>query len=257
MISNTVIDLLEENYRLYNRPEFIEPDPLGIPHKFSKLQDIEISGFFAAMLAWGQRVTIINNCRKLMTLMDNAPHAFVVGHSETDLKRFLSFAHRTFNATDLLYFIAFFKDHYSKNSSLEQAFTAHIKPGDVTIENALTGFHHYFFSLENAPARTRKHVSTPGRKSTCKRLNMYLRWMVRTNADGVDLGVWKNISPAQLLCPLDVHVERISRKLGLLKRPQRDWQAVLELTNNLRLIDPADPVRFDIALFGMGLNDVF
>lgn len=250
-----VVELLEENYLLYDRPSFIEKDPISIPHRFSKKQDIEIAAFFAAMLAWGQRTTIINNCNRLMDLMDNAPHAFVLQHTDKDLQRFESFVHRTFNATDLLYCIAFFRWYYLEHTSLEDAFAIALHSTDAHAGPAISGFHQLFFSLPDAPQRTRKHIATPERGSTCKRMNMYLRWMVRKDVHGVDFGIWDKISPSQLLCPLDVHVERVARKLGLLTRKQRDWMAVLELTDKLREIDPIDPVRFDFALFGMGIHD--
>ena len=212
MKKNKLIEFLNEKVRLYNQPSFISEDPISVPHRFTKKQDIEIAGFFAAIFAWGNRTTIINKSNVLMKLMDDAPYAFCTGHSNNDLKRLLSFKHRTFNTTDLLYFIEFFKWHYSKHSSLETAFTMH----GETVEEMLTGFHHYFFSLEDAPPRTRKHIASPEKGSTCKRLNMFLRWMVRRDEAGVDFGLWRQISPAQLLIPLDVHVERVARRLGLL-----------------------------------------
>lgn len=250
-----LVALLEENYRLYNRPYFIEQDPISVPHRFRQKQDIEIAGFYAAILAWGQRKTIIANANRLMALMDDAPHDFILHHKEKDLERMLSFVHRTFNATDLLYSIAFFRQYYAANESLEQAFSRFLTPGSTDIGPGIAGFHDLFFNLPDAPSRTRKHIPTPLRGSTCKRLCMYLRWMVRRDEQGVDFGIWQQITPAQLLCPLDVHVERIARRLGLLHRKPRDWQAVLELTAQLRSVDPIDPVRYDFALFGMGLHD--
>ncbi len=247
-------DLLEAQVALYNQPAFIENDPISIPHQFSKQQDIEMMGFWASMLAWGLRKTIINKCQQLVDLMDGAPHQFIMEHEEKDLKRFEVFKHRTFNATDTLYFIHFFKHHYAQSDSLETAFSRHLSPTDVHIGPALIGFHDYFFSLEDAPHRTRKHVATPSRKSTCKRLCMFLRWMVRQDDSGVDFGIWQTIRPSQLLCPLDVHVERVGRKLGLIERKQRDWRTTLELTENLRVFDRDDPVKYDYALFGMGVN---
>ena len=184
--------------------------------------------------------------------MEHAPHDFILNHQETELKRFLDFKHRTFNATDVLYFIEFFKQHFSKYDSLEAAFVN--QKSDLNTEHALTYFHQHFFSLEGAPQRTRKHVATPIRGSTCKRLNMFLRWMVRKDKNGVDFGLWKKIKPAQLLIPLDVHVDRTARELGLIKRPQTDWQTVLELTDTLRSFDAVDPVKYDFALFGMSMD---
>ena len=249
-----VFELLEEKYREYNKPAFLDNDPVNIPHRFSKKQDIEIAGFFAATLAWGQRVTIIRNTNRLMEWMDESPHDFMLNHQEKDLKRFVGFVHRTFNDTDLLYFIEFFKWFYSQHDSLEEAFTGSLSKKAIHTESALIGFHELFFSLEDHPRRTHKHIPTPIRKSTCKRLNMYLRWMVRQDKSKVDFGIWKKIKPTQLLCPLDVHVERHARRLGLISRKQTDWQTVLELTENLRQFDPTDPVKYDFALFGMGVE---
>jgi len=237
----------------HNRPDFIDNDPILIPHQFSKLQDIEIMAFWTSMLAWGQRKTIINKSQELIELIDDAPHDFMVHHEEKDRARFETFKHRTFQPIDCLYFIEFFQQFYRKNESLETAFSQFIKPTDDHIGNGLIGFHNLFFSLEHAPHRTRKHVSTPVRKSSCKRLNMFLRWMVRQDDKGVDFGLWKNISSSQLLMPLDVHVDRIARRLGLLTRKQTDWLSVLELTENLRQFDAEDPVKYDFALFGVGV----
>jgi len=246
---------LDEKVELYNRPQFIADDPIQIPHRFTKLQDVEIMGFWTAILAWGQRKTIINKANELVELMDGAPHDFMVNHSESDRKRFLDFKHRTFQVTDTLYFLEFLQYFYKKNNSLETAFTQFFDDNDETVERALTGFHDLFFSLDVAPTRTRKHIATPVRKSSCKRLNMFLRWMVRDDDKGVDLGLWKGIKPAQLLMPLDVHVERVGRSLGLINRKQRDWKTVLELTQGLREFDPEDPVKYDFALFGIGVME--
>jgi uncharacterized protein (TIGR02757 family) len=237
----------------YNRPAFIGPDPISIPHRFSKKQDIEIAGFFAAVFAWGNRTTIIRKATELMALMDDAPHAFIMGHEEKELQRLLHFKHRTFNPTDLLYFILFLKHHYQQSRSMETAFSQWMQPGAETVEDALDGFHDYFFSLPDAPVRTRKHIAAPRRHSTCKRLNMYLRWMVRADDKGVDFGIWKKISPAQLVCPIDVHVARVARHFELISRSQTDWQTALELTDRLKELDPNDPVKYDFALFGLGV----
>lgn len=241
-------EFLDKKVDLYNQPSFIAADPISIPHLFNKKQDIEIAGFFAAIFAWGNRTTIINKAKELMQLMDMAPYEFIRTHNEKDLKRLLGFKHRTFNDTDLLYFVEFFRHHYTRYKSLETAFTIH----GTNIEAILTGFYHYFFSLEHVPARTNKHIATPERKSTCKRLNMFLRWMVRSDEKGVDFGIWKNISPAQLICPLDLHVARVARQLSILKRKQNDWETALELTGFLRTLDKEDPVKYDFALFGLG-----
>jgi uncharacterized protein (TIGR02757 family) len=258
-------DFLDKRVDLYNQPSFIKDDPICIPHLFSKKQDIEIAGFFAAIFAWGNRTTIINKAKELMLLMDNAPYDFCLNHSSKELKKLTNFKHRTFNATDLLYFITFFKFHYSKHKSLETAFTPHPQPFSINgegsktliMEDILTGFHHYFFSLEHVPARTRKHIATPERKSSCKRLNMFLRWMVRQDNKGVDFGIWKSISPSQLICPIDVHVARVAKKLNILERKQTDWQAAIELTEYLRTLDKRDPVKYDFALFGLGVMEKY
>ena len=246
---------LDEKYEQYNHPGFIKDDPVCIPHLFTRQQDIEIMGLWAAVLAWGQRVTIINKCKELIGLMDNAPYDFILNHREKDLKRFLSFKHRTFNSTDALYFIEFFRFYYSKHSSLEDAFVSTSRSSDVG--PGLIAFHELFFSLEDHPHRTKKHISTPARKSACKRLNMFLRWMVRKDTKGVDFGLWKKIKPSQLICPCDVHVERVGRRLGLITRKQMDWETAVELTANLRKFDAKDPVKYDFALFGMGVEEKF
>jgi len=251
-------EFLDEKVELYNTFDFIELDPISIPHQYSKRQDIEIAGFFAATLAWGQRVTVINKCKELLQMMDNAPHDFLMNHQLHDLKAFEKFKHRTFNATDALYFIESLSKYYKKNDSLEDAFLPLGNSNiDFPIEEGLMRFHEAFFSLPDFPRRTLKHVSTPARKSACKRLCMYLRWMVRQDAKGVDFGIWKNLSPSQLVCPCDVHVERVARKLKLIKSKQLNWQTALELTANLRSLDPIDPVKYDFALFGLGIIEHF
>ncbi len=254
-MKNNLITFLNSKVDLYNQPSFIKDDPISIPHLFSKKQDKEIAGFFAAIFAWGNRTTIINKSKELLQLMDNDPHAFCLHHSDKDLKKLLGFKHRTFNTTDLLYFISFFKMHYSKHDSLETAFTKWMNKKDETVEDGLKGFYHYFFSLPDIPERTRKHIASPEKNSSCKRLNMYLRWMVRSDDKGVDIGIWKNISPAQLICPVDVHVARVAKELKLLQRQPVDWQAALELTAFLRTLDKADPVKYDFALFGTGVME--
>lgn len=248
-------ELLDSKVEKFNTPGFIPNDPISIPHRFKKKQDIEISGLFAATLAWGQRKTIIANCNRLMEWMDNDPHNFVVNHKESDLKRFLSFKHRTFNSTDLLYFLEFLSWYYKKYPSLEDAFA--VPKESETSEAGLVAFHDLFFSLPDFPKRTIKHISTPARKSACKRINMYLRWMVRNDTKGVDFGIWKKVRPSQLICPCDVHVDRVARKLKLIRRKQVDWQTALELTANLRKLDPNDPVKYDFALFGLGVEEKF
>jgi uncharacterized protein (TIGR02757 family) len=250
-------DFLDRKVDEYNQPSFIDNDPVCIPHLFTKQQDIEIAGLFAALFAWGNRTTIINKSKELLSLMDNEPYAFCLSHSDKELRKLLLFKHRTFNPTDILYFILFLKHHYTGNKSLETAFTKWMDKKDSTIENALNGFHHYFFSLPDAPLRTRKHIASPQKKSTCKRLNMFLRWMVRRDKKGVDFGIWKNISPAQLICPIDVHVARVARRFNLLHRNALDWQAAVELTDYLLTLDNKDPVKYDFALFGLGAIEKF
>ncbi|WP_423149306.1 TIGR02757 family protein [Rubrolithibacter danxiaensis] len=283
---------LDSKAEQYNRPDFIENDPIVIPHQFDQKQDIEIMGFFAAILAWGQRKTIINKCKELVERMEGAPYQFVMEHGENNLKSLLGFKHRTFNDIDLLYFIHFFKQHYSKFNSLEDAFLPsrtgkganhifreefmdegflynetevsspvcmlnELKANDNRIEVLLNHFRTYFFSLPDYPSRTIKHVSSPAQKSTCKRLNMFLRWMVRKDNCGVDFGIWNRINPSQLICPCDLHVERVARKLGLITRKQVDWLTAVELTEHLKMFDPTDPVKYDFALFGLGIEENF
>lgn len=255
MVYQQTIDILNTAYLKYHKCNFIDNDPIQIPHLFSKKQDIEIMGLFAATLAWGQRKTIISNCYKLIKLFENSPYDFIINHKDEDLKPFLDFKHRTFNTTDLLYFIAFLKQHYLKYESLETVFTHNFNTNQNNTKNALINFHNYFTSLEYFPTRTRKHIATPLRNSACKRLNMYLRWMVREDDQGIDFGIWQNIKPNQLLCPLDIHVERQDKRLGLLKRKPTDFKAVLELTENLKTIDQNDPVKYDFALFGLGVDE--
>lgn len=247
---------LDSKVDLYNQPSFIAADPISIPHQYSKKQDIEIAGFFAALFAWGNRTTIINKSSELMQLMDGTPHQFITQHKEVDLKCLLQFKHRTFTTTDLLYFIHFLKHHYTRHPSLETAFQHRVGEGCV-MGGILNGFYHYFFSLMEAPVRTRKHVAAPFKGSTCKRLNMFLRWMVRDDKRGVDFGIWKTILPAQLICPVDVHVGRVAQRLGLIHRQQVDWQTAIELTENLRAFDPDDPVKYDFALFSLGVEEKF
>ena len=264
IIENKLKDFLNTKVEQYNHPSFIQDDPICIPHKFSKQQDIEISGFFAALLAWGNRKSIISSCTRLFNLMDNAPYDFIINSKDdgSDYIPFMQFVHRTFNATDLFHLFNFLKFHYkhSKEKSLETAFSKWIQPNDDTIEQALNGFYHYVFNLtffEDYPTRTQKHIAAPFKKSACKRLNMYLRWMVRKDNKGVDFGIWKTIQPAQLICPIDVHVARVAKRFGLLQRTQTDWQSAIELTKYLRTLDANDPVKYDFALFGLGVVEKY
>lgn len=257
MKAESLKDFLNKKVDAYNQPFFIDTDPICIPHSFTKKQDIEIAGFFAAIFAWGNRTSIINKSKDLMQLMDNAPHDFCLNHSDKDLIKLFPFKHRTFNITDLLYFVSFFNQHYKQHQSLETAFSQWMNKGDSNVENALNGFYRYFFSLPDMPKRTLKHIASPKKKSACKRINMYLRWMVRNDTAGVDFGIWKNISPSQLVVPLDLHVARVARHFKLLQRKTTDWEAALELTANLKKLNAADPCRYDFALFGLGVLEKF
>ncbi|MEO6489962.1 MAG: TIGR02757 family protein [Ferruginibacter sp.] len=256
-IDKKLIDFLNKKVDEYDQPSFILPDPISIPHRFTKKQDIEIAAFFAAIFAWGNRTTIINKSKELMMLMDDSPYEFCTQHSDKDLKKLLSFKHRTFNPTDLLYFISFFKMHYAGNISLENAFTKWMKKNDSNVENALNGFYQYFFSLDDVPKRTMKHIASPAKNASCKRLNMYLRWMVRKDKNGVDFGLWNKISPSQLIIPLDVHVARVARQFNLLRRTATDWLAAIELTNEMKKLDKKDPAKYDYALFALGVLEKF
>lgn len=246
-------EFLDRKVEEYNTPDFITNDPISIPHSFSCKQDIEIMGFFASIFAWGQRKTIINKCRELSERMDNSPFDYIKNYAESDLKHLLGFKHRTFNDTDLLYCIDFMHRHFQIYESLEEAFVPNNTIRDT--ESALIHFREYFFNSPNAPERTKKHISSPNQKSACKRLNMYLRWMIRKDDKGVDFGIWNKLQPKDLICPLDLHVERTARKLNLLKRDKPDWKAALELTQNLRSLDEDDPVKYDFALFGISIEE--
>ena len=246
-------EFLDNKVKKYNRPAFIQDDPIAIPHLFTRKQDIEIAAFFAAVFAWGNRTTIINKSKELMQRMDNSPYAFIKSFQLKHLQNLKGFRHRTFNTDDLYYFLEFLHQHYLRYDSLEPAF---FPARDQNAEQGLIRFKNYFFSFEHL-RRTEKHISSPLQKSTCKRLNMFLRWMVRNDDHGVDFGLWKNISPSQLICPIDVHVARVAKKLGLLKRKQVDWLAAVELTGELRQLDKNDPVKYDFALFNLGVIEKF
>lgn len=247
-------DFFNEKVTLYNHISFIESDPISIPHLFTKKQDIEIAALFAAIFAWGNRTTIINKSKELLQLMDMAPHEFILGLNNNSIAPFVGFKHRTFKDDDLYFFLQFLHEHYSKNDSLETAFSQWVLPTDNTIENGLIGFKKYFFASEHLH-RTEKHISSPLQKSTCKRLNMFLRWMVRKDNTGVDFGIWEQIKPSQLICPIDVHVARVAKHYGILERQQIDWQTATELTSYLKELDAEDPVKYDFALFGLGVNE--
>ncbi|MEW6467598.1 MAG: TIGR02757 family protein [Bacteroidota bacterium] len=249
MSDDELKDFLEEKFRHYHQPAFIGHDPVSIPHRFSRKEDIEIAGFLAASIAWGQRPVIIRNATRLLELMEHAPYDFIMNAGPADLRPFERFIHRTFNGTDCVYFLRALKSIYRKGG-LEKAFEG------SSARDRIIRFRKRFFSLKHA-ARTRKHVSDPAANSSAKRLNMFLRWMVRSRKGGVDFGLWKDISPSELMCPLDVHSGNVARKLGLLNRKQNDWRAVEELTVRLREFDPADPVKYDFALFGLGAFEKF
>jgi uncharacterized protein (TIGR02757 family) len=246
--------LLDRKVMQFNQVTFIEADPVSIPHQFTKKQDIEIAAFFTAIISWGQRKTILQSATRLMELMDFTPHDFLQNHTDQDLKRFEGFVHRTFNATDLYYLIHVLKFYYQKHEGLEDLFLNAKATPILGIRDKLIHFHNQVFDFDFAPERTRKHIATPERNSACKRLNMFLRWMVRKDGNGVDFGIWERITPQELMCPLDVHVHRVALDLGLMSRTQADWKAAEELTAQLRLFCPDDPVKYDFALFGIGLE---
>ncbi len=247
-------NFLNEKVVEYNQPKFIESDPIQIPHKFSKKEDIEIAGFLTATIAWGKRQMIIKNANRMMELLDNSPYDFVMHHSEKDLDSFDNFVHRTFNVTDFKFFVKSLQNIYKNHNGLESIFAKNIINNSTA--NAIHEFKKVFFEIEHLP-RTTKHVSDPLKGSAAKRLNMYLRWMVRTDAVGVDFGIWKTILPSVLSCPLDVHSGNVARKLGLIKRRQNDAKALTELDKNLRILDSNDPVKYDFALFGLGVFEGF
>lgn len=253
-INNDLKEFLDLKVIQYNTPDFIESDPISIPHLYSQKEDIEIAGFLSATIAWGNRKMIIKNANKIMKLMGNSPYDFVMEHSDEQLERLTGFVHRTFNATDLTYFIKSLKNIYLNHGGLETVFSENSTAS--SIQPAIHEFKKVFFSIDH-PSRTQKHVSDPNKGSAAKKINMYLRWLVRTDEKGVDFGLWKGISPAILSCPLDVHSGNVARKLGLLNRKQNDAKALAELDMNLRLLDPTDPVKYDFALFGLGVFESF
>jgi uncharacterized protein (TIGR02757 family) len=245
---------LDEKVELYNNPKFIESDPIQIPHQFSLKEDIEISGFLTATIAWGNRKMIINNATKLMNIMGNSPYDFVMSHSENDLERLENFVHRTFNSQDLLTFIKSLQHIYQNHNGLENVFAKNQEAHSM--QKSISEFKKIFFEIEHLN-RTQKHVSDPLNNSAAKRINMFLRWMIRNDNKGVDFGIWKTIPTAALSCPLDVHSGNVARKLELLTRKQNDAKALLELDTNLRLLDENDPTKYDFALFGLGVFEKF
>lgn len=254
MINSELKEFLDAKVIQYNNPKFIESDPIQLPHRFSKKEDIEISGFLTATIAWGNRKSIINNANRMVRLMDHAPYDFVINHQESDLDKLQNFVHRTFNGTDFITFISGLKHIYENHNGLENVFSKHAEKN--SLQRSIHEFKKTFFEIEHLQ-RTQKHISDPLKKSAAKRINMFLRWMIRQDNAGVDFGIWKSLSPSQLSCPLDVHSGNVARKLGLLSRKQNDVKALTELDTNLRKLDSNDPVKYDFALFGLGVFEKF
>jgi uncharacterized protein (TIGR02757 family) len=247
-------EFLDEKVLLYENPKFIASDPIQIPHLFSLKEDIEIAAFLTSIISWGNRTMIIKNASKMMELLDNAPYDYIVNHQKKDVKRLDRFVHRTFNSIDLQQFINSLQHIYKNHGGLEKALE--IKDNTLTYQTAIHRFKNIFFEIAH-PQRTEKHISDPLKNSAAKRINMFLRWMVRDGKSGVDFGLWKSHTSANLSCPLDVHSGNVARKLSLLLRKQNDWKAVSELDKNLRLLDKKDPVKYDFALFGLGVFEKF
>ncbi len=245
-------DLLEHKFNLYNSTNFIVEDPISIPHAYNQKEDIEIISFLISIISWGNRKSIIKSGNKLREILGSSPIDFIIRFKERDLKK-IDFVHRTFNKFDLIYFLKSLKNIYKNHDGLENVFSKNLN--DEFMYNNISNFRKIFFSL-NHEERTEKHISNPKKNSACKRINMFLRWMVRN--DGiVDFGIWKKIKPSMLSCPLDVHTANIGRKLNLISRKQNDLKTVLELDKKLRLFDKNDPVKYDYALFGMGVYEKF
>lgn len=247
-------DFLDSKVEQYNNPTFIDSDPIQIPHQFSLKEDIEISAFLTSTIAWGNRKSIINNAKRMMGLLDNSPFDFVMNHSEADLDNIHPFVHRTFNSDDCIQFIKCLRYIYLNYDGLEALFAKHAEKD--SLQTSISKFKKTFFDIEHLQ-RTQKHISDPLKNSAAKRINMFLRWMVRNDKTGVDFGIWKSLSPAQLSCPLDVHSGNVARKLGLLLRKQNDAKALFELDTALRTFDAKDPVKYDFALFGLGVFEGF
>ena len=249
---------LDEKVELYNTPTFIESDPISIPHQFDLKEDIEIMGFLVSTIAWGNRKMIIKSGNSLASILGNSPYDFIMNYGETDSVLLRNFKHRTFNSFDLDFFITALKIIYTKHKGLENVFSSPINSGSTNMQGSIENFRKIFFeTVEDSKFRTFKHVASPAKGSASKRINMYLRWMVRQDKKGVDFGIWKSISPSLLSCPLDVHSGNVGRALGLLSRKQNDWKTVMELDKNLRKMDASDPVKYDFALFGLGVFEKF
>jgi uncharacterized protein (TIGR02757 family) len=251
---NDLKEFLDEKVLFYENPKFITSDPIQIPHLFSQKEDIEIAAFLTSIISWGNRTMIIRNASKMMELLDNSPHDFILNHEKKDLTNLNGFVHRTFNSIDLQQFISSLQHVYKHHGGLEKAFE--IKDKTNTYQTAINHFKNIFFEIAH-PQRTQKHISDPLKNSAAKRINMFLRWMVRDAKSCVDFGLWKTHTSANLSCPLDVHSGNVARKLALLLRKQNDWKAVSELDKNLRLLDKKDPVKYDFALFGLGVFEKF
>lgn len=254
MTKSELKDFLDEKVALYNNPKFIESDPIQIPHQFTLKEDVEIAAFLTATIAWGNRKMIINNAQRMMDLMGNSPYDFVMNHEEHHLEKLITFVHRTFNGVDFKTFVIALQQLYQNHGGLEHFFTQHQEPDSM--QNAIAAFKKQFFTIPHLP-RSTKHVSDPTQGSAAKRINMYLRWMVRNDNNGVDFGLWSKIPTSVLSCPLDVHSGNVARKLNLLTRKQNDGKALAELDTSLRLLDPIDPVKYDFALFGLGVFEGF
>jgi uncharacterized protein (TIGR02757 family) len=252
MNNSELKDFLDEKVILYNNPKFIETDPIQIPHRFELKQDIEVAAFLTATIAWGNRKMIINNASRMVELMGNSPYDFVMNHKNHHLETLSGFVHRTFNSVDFQTFVIGLKNIYEKHNGLETVFSSTEK----SMQENISGFKRLFFEIPHLN-RTTKHISDPMQGSAAKRINMFLRWMVRQDNAGVDFGIWKSISASKLSCPLDVHSGNVARKLGLLTRKQNDSKALLELDNSLKLLDSNDPVKYDFALFGLGVFEGF
>jgi uncharacterized protein (TIGR02757 family) len=250
-----ILALLNQAHDRYNTPEFIQDDPISIPHQFSEKEDIEIAGFFSALIAWGRRAMIMKNANRLMDLMDRQPFRFVMEADEEELMRLDDFVHRTFNGIDARALVLALREVYQHHGGLEQIFSEKIKSTDANVYAGIIHAREKLTSVADFPQRTHKHLANPAKGSSAKRINMYLRWMVRDDKRGVDFGIWKRISPAQLLCPLDVHTGNVARELGILSRKQNDWKAVVELGEVLSRFCPEDPVKYDFSLFGLGVYD--
>ena len=251
LIKDDLKKFLDDKYQEYNNIKFIEEDPIQIPHLFTNQKDIEIAGFLTSIISWGNRKSIINNAKKMMNLMDDSPYDFIKNSKDSEIKK-LNFVHRTFNSIDFQFFIFSLKNIYIKFDSMEDIF---FDDNSDYMFDGIIKFRKIFFSVEHEK-RSHKHISNPLKNSCCKRINMFLRWMVR-NDQNVDFGIWKKIKKSKLSCPLDVHTGRVARKLGLIQRKQNDFKSLRELDLNLRLLDEKDPVKYDFSLFGLGMYEGF